>query len=687
MPQGARRFSGLVSPVLDSRVLLALAGLLALAQLPQVVRLPLWLTALGMGLIGLRVALLRRGRPAPRSYWLLPIVIAGGLAIRWHYGYFFGRDPGVALLFLMAGLKFMETRSERDGTLVVCLAAFLAMTQFLYDQSLPSVAILIVTVLAIAFALHALSGTWARHTDGVAIIDALRPLFRLAGIMVLQSVPLALVLFLVFPRLSAPLWGIPTDLGAKTGLSEQMEPGNISELSLSDEIAFHVEFADKSGIPVNASRYWRGPVLSQFDGRVWRTAPRPGPGRFVPATGAQIEYLVTLEPHQQRWLFALDLPSALPANDNGTPLQGAFLTSEQQLLSIPLVASRLLYRQRSALADRHPGADESELARLLRLPGRANPRARALAQEERRLAGSDPDFVQAVLRRFNRDAYGYTLSPPAVGTDAVDDFLFETKRGYCEHYAGAFAFLMRAAGIPARVVTGYLGGEINPASGTMVVRQSDAHAWTEVWIDGLWRRVDPTAAVAPERIQRGLAAALPRGERVPFLSRAEWSWLRAVQWRWDAVNHNWQKWVIGFNHERQQSLFSELGWPKPEPWQIVGLIAGAFALWGLGYLTWSQWRQRLRTRDPLERTWLAINRRLARAGLPRAPNEGPVAYAERLCARWPQHENLWRELATGYALARYGQGGETLGIAHLQRVAQAIRNAGLEKRPSPDGSA
>lgn len=671
-----------MSPVLDSRVLLALAGLLALAQLPQVVRLPIWLTALGMGLIGLRVALLRRGRPAPKSYWLVPIVIAGGLAIRWHFGYFFGRDPGVALLFLMAGLKFMETRTERDGTLVVCLAAFLAMTQFLYEQSLLAAGILIVTVLTIAFALHALSGTWVRKADGVSIVDALRPLFRLAGIMVLQSVPLALLLFLVFPRLSTPLWGIPTDQGAKTGLSEQMEPGNISELSLSDDIAFHVEFSDKSRIPANAFRYWRGPVLSQFDGRVWRTATRPGPGRFVPATGTQIEYLVTLEPHQQRWLFALDLPSALPANDNGTPLQGAFLTREQQLLSIPLVASRLIYRQSSVLVDRHPGADESELARLLRLPGRANPRARAFAQEERRLAGSDPDFVQAVLRRFNQDSYGYTLTPPEVGVDAVDDFLFQTKRGFCEHYAGAFAFLMRAAGIPARVVTGYLGGEINPASGTMVVRQSDAHAWTEVWIDGLWRRVDPTAAVAPERIQRGLSAALPRGEPVPFLSRTEWSWLRAVQWRWDAVNHNWQKWVIGFNHERQQSLFSELGWPKPEPWQIVGLIAGAFALWGLGYLTWSQWRQRIRTRDPLERTWLRINRQLARAGLPRAPTEGPLAYAERLCARWPQHEKLWRELATGYALARYGQGGEALGHAHLRRVAEAMRGINLRR----DGS-
>ena len=666
------------SPALDSCVLLALAGLLALAQLPHIVRMPIWLTLAGVGLIGWRVVAVRQGRAVPNSTWLIPIVIAGGLAIRWQYGYFFGRDPGVALLFLMAGLKFMETKTERDGTLVVCLAAFLAMTQFLYEQSMTSAVILVVTVLYITFALHALSGTWQRRSADVTFVAALRPLFRLAGVMVLQSVPLAILLFVVFPRLSAPLWGIPSDHSAKSGLSEQMEPGSISELSLSDDIAFHVEFSDPSRIPDNALRYWRGPVLSQFDGRVWRSSPRQAPGTLVRRRGAPIDYLVTLEPHQQRWLFALDLPSALPVNDNGTALSGAYLSSEQQLLSVPTIGSRLIYRQSSYITDRHAGANDGELTRLLRVPGTANPRARAFAQEQRQLAATDLAYLQSVLRRFNREAYGYTLVPPEVGANAIDDFLFETRRGFCEHYAGAFTFLMRAAGIPARVVTGYMGGEINPASGTMVVRQSDAHAWTEVWIDGLWRRVDPTAAVAPERVERGLTAALPRGEPVPFLSREQWSWLRAVQWRWDAVNHNWQKWVIGFDRERQQSLFSELGFPKPEPWQIAALIAGAFALWGLGYLSWTQWRQRVRTSDPLERAWLRINRRLARAGLPRDASEGPLAYAERLIARWPQHAVLWKELGSGYALARYGNVDELAATTRLLEVARELRSTVLE---------
>ncbi|MEO8134419.1 MAG: DUF3488 and transglutaminase-like domain-containing protein [Betaproteobacteria bacterium] len=670
----------------DSRVLTLLAGLILLAQAPQLPRLPLWLGLSGIVLVGLRIALHRRGHAAPRSVWLLPVVVIGGLAIRWHYGYFFGRDPGVALLFLMAGLKFMETRTERDGSLLVCLASFLALTQFLYEQSVMAAAIMMVTVLYIALALHALSGTWEVTGRNAFTLKSLRPLIRLAGVMVLQSVPLAILLFFVFPRLSGPLWGMPTDQNAKSGLSEQMEPGSIAELSLSDEVAFRVEFPDKSRIPANAFRYWRGPVLSQFDGRVWRVAQRPSVGRLVRVNGRAIDYIVTLEPHQQRWLFALDLPSAMPANDQGLPLQATMLTREQQLISLPPVATRLIYRQSSILADRHPGDSEAEPGRLRYLPGKDNPRSRDFAQDERRQAGSDLAFVQAVLRRFNRDTYVYTLAPPVLGPNSVDDFLFEAKRGFCEHYAGAFVFLMRAAGIPARVVTGYQGGEINPASGTMVIRQSDAHAWSEVLIDGVWRRFDPTAAVAPERIERGFSSALPSGD-IPFLSRPEWSWLRAMQWRWDAVNHNWQKWIIGFDRERQQSLFSELGLPKPEPWQVVGLIGGAFAAWGLGYLAWSQWRQRIRTSDRLERTWLAINRRLARAGLPRGATEGPLAYSERLCARWPQHATLWRELAGGYALARYGQGDQTAGAEHLRRMAQSLRDTTLDKARAPERSA
>jgi len=672
------------SPTLDARTLMALAAVLLVAQLPQALRLPFWLSIAGIGLVVARLALVRRGRAAPRSVWLLPLVVIGGLAIRSHYGYFFGRDPGVALLFLMAGLKFMETRTERDGTLVICLAAFLALTQFLYAQSPLSFVWLVAAVLAIAFALHALSGTWRIGPSGSAFrIESLRPLFRLASTMLLQSVPLAILLFLVFPRLTQPLWGMPSDGGSKTGLSEQMEPGSISLLTISDEIAFRVDFTNPMQIPPNSRRYWRGPVLSQFDGVVWRALPRANLGEMSAHSGQRVEYVVTLEPHQQRWLFALDLPSSMPEDDSGNPLPNIVLTREYQLLSLPLIGSRMIYRQSSMLTDRHASADGAELTRALRLPGTLNPRARAFAIAARDRAGSDTAYIRAMLQRFGGERFAYTLQPPTLGDNAIDDFLFESQRGFCEHYAGAFAFLMRAAGIPARVVTGYMGGEINPASGTMIVRQSDAHAWVEAWLEGRWQRFDPTAAVAPERVERGLSAALPAGERVPLLSRPAWSWLRAIDWRFDAVNHTWQRWVIGFNAERQKSMFLEFGWKSPAPWQIAAIICGGIAAWGLGYLAWTRWQGRLRVRDPLERIWQRINRRLARAGCPRLPHEGPLAYTDRLCATWPQHADLWRRCAAAYIGPRYGRGDAEDGLTRLVACWSELRATPLPRiRPA-----
>jgi transglutaminase-like putative cysteine protease len=675
------------SPALDARVLAALAAVLLVAQLPQALRLPFWLSIAGIGLVAARIALIRRGRAAPRSVWLLPLVVVGGLAIRMHYGYFFGRDPGVALLFLMAGLKFMETRTERDGTLVICLAAFLALTQFLYAQSPLSFVWLVAAVLAIAFALHALSGTWRiGASGGVFRLESLRPLARLAGTMLLQSVPIAVLLFLVFPRLTQPLWGLPTDSGSKTGLSDQMEPGTISALTISDEIAFRVDFPDPLQIPPNSRRYWRGPVLSQFDGAVWRAAPRANLGALSARSGERVNYVVTLEPHQQRWLFALDLPASMPADDAGNTLPNVILTREYQLLSLPLITSRMIYRQSSILADRHEGADGAELSRALRLPGTANPRTRAFASAARERAGSDAGYVRALLQRFGSERFAYTLQPPTLGENAIDDFLFESQRGFCEHYAGAFAFLLRAAGIPARVVTGYMGGEINPASGTMIVRQSDAHAWVEGWLDGHWQRFDPTAAVAPERVERGLSAALPAGELVPLLSRPGWSWLRAIDWRLDAVNHTWQKWVIGFNAERQKSMFVELGWKSPAPWQIAAIVCGGIAAWGLGFLAWARWQSRLRVRDPLERIWQRINRRLARAGCPRPAFEGPLAYTDRLCATWPQHADLWRRCAAAYIGARYGSADPEDGLTRLVACWSELRATSLPRTQSAAGT-
>jgi hypothetical protein len=277
--------------------------------------------------------------------------------------------------------------------------------------------------------------------------------------------------------------------------------------------------------------------------------------------------------------------------------------------------------------------------------------------------------VTALLQRFRNEEFHYTLSPPIYDTDGIDSFLFDERRGFCEHYAGATAFLLRAAGIPARVVTGYQGGEMNQSGDYMLVRQADAHAWVEAWFDGLWQRIDPTAAVSPLRIERGLGAALPRGERVPLLSRLEMSLMKSMRLRWDAVNYRWQRWVVEFNRERQLAMWRELGLPRPEPWQIALALIGFTALWSALLIPWLL---RSRASDPALRLWERFCRRLARAGLPRATSEAPLAYARRAARRWPQAREALTQVARAYCEARYGAGAAASGLSELRAAIRRL---------------
>jgi transglutaminase-like putative cysteine protease len=488
-----------------------------------------------------------------------------------------------------------------------------------------------------------------------------RPVIGGAARMLAQGVPLAALLFLFVPRLSAPLWGLPADHVAKTGLSERMTPGFISELSLSDAVAFRVDFDREP--PPPAQRYWRGPVLSEFDGEGWSISGGPAPGRFERSSRDTVAYTVTLEPHDKLWLFALEFPAALPVatgtEDVPRAAGIATLSSEQQLLALAPVTQPMQYRQVS-----RPGADfpVGDRARLLleqeanrRLPpgfARLNPRTVALARELRDRFADDDALARAVLDHFHAEPFVYTLTPPRLGRNAQDAFLFDTRRGFCEHYASAFVFLLRAAGVPARVVTGYQGGEMNPRGNYMIVRQSDAHAWAEALIDGRWRRFDPTAAVSPSRIEWGLGGALPFGEPVPLLARLDSSWQKSLQLAWDAVNHDWRHVVIGFNRERQQSLLRELALDERPAWHTAALISGLCASWLGALLGWLTWKKR--RRDPVHAVWSALGLRLARAGLPREPQEGPLAYMDRATRRWPEFAAAFGVIGAAYAQLRYG---------------------------------
>jgi len=627
-----------------------LAALILCAQLPLWPHLPPWVVAVGSGLVAARLLMpADRGIPAKIRLWLLPVLaLAVALGLRANYGYFLARDPCVAFLYALLGIKFIETRSPRDATLLACLALFLLLTRFFYGQAIGSAALSLPAVLV-------LGGTLAALRDPASAARGwYAPLVATAR-MLFQGVPLAALLFVLFPRLAGPLWGAPAEAGARTGLSDSMEPGSISSLSLSDAVAFRVDFVGRP--PPSAQRYWRGPVLSRFDGVQW-SAPLRLPGIHAPERGPAIEYTVTMEPNNRPWLFALEHAAGLPRpplDDVTAPIAAqrtlAILTDDDQLFAATPVTQTIRYTQRSVLSDRFRSSSPRDARINLQLP-RGNPRSVAFARDLRERAGSDRAFIVAVLDWFRREPFVYTLAPPLLQGDRVDDFLFDTRRGFCEHYAGAFVFLLRAARIPARVVTGYQGGEINPDGGYLIVRDSDAHAWTEALLDGVWWRLDPTAAVAPSRIERGLGAALPQGEPVPYLARMDMTFLKALRLRWDAVNYQWQRSVVGFNLQRQREVLRDLGLESARPWQLVVLVGALAFAWGVALLGVSR-AGRVRA-DPACALWLRLCRRLARAGLPRRPSEGPLAYAARAAERWPRWAATLERIGDTYAALRYG---------------------------------
>ncbi|HTS21753.1 MAG TPA: DUF3488 and transglutaminase-like domain-containing protein [Casimicrobiaceae bacterium] len=658
-----------------------LAALVLCAQLPLWPYVPLWVAVVGSGLVVARLAMPADRRiPERARRWLLPVLaLAVGVGVRASYGYFLARDPCVAFLYALVGIKFMETRSPRDGVVVACLSLFLLLTQYFYGQTIVAAAISLPAVLV-------LGGTLAALRDAPAASARWHAPLLATARMLVQGVPLAALLFVLFPRLAGPLWGSPADTGARTGLSDRMEPGSISELSLSDAVAFRVDFFGPP--PGPALRYWRGPVLSRFDGFEWTALPRLHGTRLPAERGPTVEYTVTMEANNRPWLFALEHAAGLPrapitdVTEPVAPPQRslAILTDDDQLFAATPVTQTLRYTQRSVLSDRFPARGERDVRENLQLPS-GNPRSAAFAREMRERAGSDRAFVAAVLDWFRSEPFVYTLAPPLLEGNRVDAFLFDSRRGFCEHYAGAFVFLLRAAGIPARVVTGYQGGEINPDGGYLIVRDSDAHAWAEALIGGLWQRFDPTAAVAPSRVERGLGAALPQGEPVPYLARLDMTWLKSLRLHWDAVNYQWQRSVVGFNVQRQRDVLKDLGLGAAHPWQLVALVAALTVAWGTVLLALARVR-RIRL-DPASALWSRLCRRLARAGLPRRPSEGPLAYTGRAAERWPQSSAVLHRIGDAYAALRYGprDGASDERIAALRELIAALPNTRRMRSP------
>lgn len=631
-----------------------LLAALLMVVLPHAPRVPTLVTAFFLIVVTWRYFIAKNNWMLPPRWVRLVLGIAGLGFVYSAYHTIVGRDAGIALLIAMLAIKLLEISNQRDAYVSVLIAYFLVVTHFLYSQSLFTAAYMIAVVIVITAALVDLNRV--HHRGQEIVINNL----RFALVVLTQAIPFMLILFILFPRVSSPLWGLPDDAyGGSTGLSEEMDPGSISELSLSENVAFRATFEGKP--PVSDFLYWRGPVFWYTDGRQWRPSPVKGAApAFVMepdyvSHGALTRYSVTLEPHQKRWLFTLDLPAVLP-NDSQ-------LTSDYQVRALRDIKQRVRYDAASYLNYRTGELDEVSKRRALQLPRGINRRTLALAQQWRTELRDDGKILAAAMQMFGQQAFIYTLSPPPLNSlDPIDQFLFETRQGFCEHFASSFVTLMRAAGIPARVITGYQGGELNTIGNYLIVRQRDAHAWAEVWLtDQGWLRVDPTAAVAPERVRQSIQANAARlGEAVRFEgAAADWigKALRDLRFSWDSVNNGWNQWVLNYNQAQQNKFLRDLD-VGIDSWQdmVVALSIGVGALLALMAVVVLLHKQS--QQDPVQRAWNRFCAKLARRGLARSPAEGPTDFAQRVAQNRPELGEAVKNICDLYVALRYGSGND-----------------------------
>jgi transglutaminase-like putative cysteine protease len=629
---------------------------------PLALFLPWWVTLSSMGLALARPRLRAHGLVRRMLRYAITIGLAGG--VFWQYGTLLGRDAGVALLAAMTALKFLEIESRRDAMLTVFLLCFLVLGVGLFTQSL-------------WFAVYAGGALWLLTATLARLNNArgdMRGTARLAATMALQALPLAALMFFFFPRVHGALWGVPQEVeDARTGLSEEMRPGSIRELTQSDAVAFRAEFL--GDMPPARERYWRAFVLWRTDGFTWKRGAEnlPRDGGFRP-TGTPYSYEITLEPTRENWLPALDIPNEAPGR--------AFLVDGSSIKNTEPVRDRIRYRLVSQTRYAFATLDPRNRERALELPRNLDERVRRLAHELRGRGGSDAGTVRETLNYFHTEPFFYTLTPPLLPNDPVAEFLFEARRGFCEHYAAAFVTLMRAAGIPARVVSGYQGGELNPAGGYLIVRNRDAHAWAETWIEGAgWKRVDPTAAVAPERIEYG-ADALERllgqgallGTLSPdeLLARLRLDHLtklrRQLQLGWDAMNAAWFRWVLDYDDRRQRELLWYLGLDRL-PW--VTVVTGITALAGALLLLYALSMRARAKVDPVAALYARFCRKLARAGIVREPGEAPLAFAVRVARARPDLAAETGAITEAYTRLRYSQSSPAaLQYAFRHRIAR-----------------
>lgn len=637
-----------------------LASLL-LVILPHAVRLPWWIAmfAFGMGVAHL-LLLHHPGWRVPHAL-IFAATLAGATGVFLKYGTLLGRNAGVALLVVMLALKLLELRSTRDVLLMLFLNYFLVITNFLFTQT-PLIALYMI-------------GATVVNTAALAVATQVSPVrpaiveLRFAAVLLIQALPVMLVLFVFFPRITGPIWGLPKDAySGVTGLSDSMSPGVISQLAQSGTPAFRVKFHGFE--PPPQQRYWRGPVLWLTDGRTWSTGHtaellRPAANPLMQTEGLAVHHSITLEAQNTRWLIGLDVPVAVSVP--------AINTAGSQWLSKRSLGERTRYEVVSYPRIRTGSLDPELRKAALQLPDAPSTRIQTLTQGWRDNARTDREVARLALEYFHNEPFVYTLTPPLLGENHLDEFLFSSRRGFCEHYADAFVMLMRTAGIPARVVTGYQGGEYNPVGDYWLIRQSDAHAWAEIWLPETgWERIDPTAAVAPERIEHALEpGVLPSGAPVRFETGEDgllFQGWRRLRYSLDAVNAGWDQWILSYGPELQREILTAIGFSQPS-WQNMSLmLALLVSALLLGIAGWLLIRKPVPS-DPVQRAYRRFCVRVARLGIRRQPSEGPRDFSRRIVTTRPELERQVNRITEEFIVLRYGRPADSgRRLAQLQRL-------------------
>jgi len=640
---------------LQKQILIFLLSSLGLIVFPHVYHLSPSVFAFFYLLLGWRFTGIWRPGWLPSKLFVFFLTVCGiALLYSQHQGVF-GRDAGTSLFVTALGLKLLEIRSERDIYLINFLAFIVAASQFLFEQSI-LMAAYIVFVCSVLLATLFCINSRNRHPG---------PALKYAGLIIVQAIPVSVVLFILFPRVEAPRWMLFDDHHAKSGLSDIMEPGSISNLALSEELVFRVKFSGP--LPPPQQRYWRGPVLSYTDGKRWLQSPRSGLQKIqaLPKfTGQPYHYTVLMEPQNKNWVYALDMAASF----DSTLLQKA----NYLLVTLKDPGNRAEYKVIS-----YPNYNTGTLSLkdyqdVMQLPGEASDKIKQFISRLQGYDSTPEHFIRQLLNHFRAEDFHYTLTPPLLEDDPIETFLFETKRGFCSHYASAFVYLMRAANIPARVVIGFQGGEWNEAGNFLEIKQSDAHAWAEVWLQNRgWVRIDPTAAIAPERIEQAIdTGRLMPGELIRYLPadsnvHAALSWLKQARQLWNTVDYNWQRWVINYDNKNQSRFLSGLGIHDLNTmiYWMIGITSLIIAV-----LAWFLLYYKQKTTDRILLTYNRFCNKIAKQGLIKSSGEGPKDFAARIKRTLPGRAKDIDQITAVFINLRYGKDSSPKELQRFQKL-------------------